>query len=70
MSSTTSKVDLDRVMSFREWCERNSLSAATGRRLLTSGRGPIVTRLSERRLGIRERNNLEWLKACEGQSAA
>jgi hypothetical protein len=55
------KGDLDRVMSYRTWCERIGVSEATGRRLLASGRGPRVTRLSERRIGIRERDHLTWL---------
>jgi hypothetical protein len=39
-----------RVMSFAQWCALNGISPATGRRLLRSGRGPIVTRLSDRRI--------------------
>jgi predicted DNA-binding transcriptional regulator AlpA len=54
--------DLDRVDSFREWCRRCGFSEATGRRLLASGRGPRVVRLSERRIGIRERDHLAWLE--------
>jgi predicted DNA-binding transcriptional regulator AlpA len=61
--SNQSEQDLDRVISFREWCARNSLSEATGRRLLASKKGPIVTRLSERRIGIRERDYRAWLDA-------
>lgn len=49
-----------RVMSFARWCELNGISPATGRRLLRSGRGPIVTRLSDRRIGITVGNNRRW----------
>jgi hypothetical protein len=56
--------DLDRVNSFAEWCKRNGFSKATGRRILQSGNGPVVTRMSQRRFGIRERHNLEWLDRC------
>jgi hypothetical protein len=49
-----------RVMSFAQWCEINNLSAATGRRILASGKGPKVIQLSERRIGIREDHNTEW----------
>jgi hypothetical protein len=58
-----SPTDLDRVMTFAQWCERIGVSPATGRRILKSGRGPKVTLLSERRMGIRERHHLEWLDA-------
>jgi hypothetical protein len=49
-----------RVMTFARWCELNGISPATGRRLLRSGRGPIVTRLSDRRIGITVGNNRRW----------
>jgi hypothetical protein len=49
-----------RVMSFAQWCALNDISPATGRRLLRSGRGPIVTRLSDRRIGITVGNNRRW----------
>ena len=54
-----------RVMSFAQWCALNGISPATGRRLLGSGRGPIVTRLSDRRIGITVGNNRRWQEfAC------
>jgi predicted site-specific integrase-resolvase len=53
--------DPDSVSSFDEWCERVGISPATGRRLIAAGKGPTITRLSERRMGIRERHHLEWL---------
>ena len=49
-----------RVMSFAQWCALNGISPATGHRLLRSGRGPIVTRLSDRRIGITVGNNRRW----------
>jgi hypothetical protein len=63
--------DLDRVNSFAEWCNRIGVSPATGRRLLASNRGPRVTQLSERRIGIRERDHLAWLdaNAVSGEAA-
>ena len=66
----TEPQDLDRVISFAEWCERVNISPATGRRLIAAGKGPTVTWLSERRMGIRERHHLEWLDRCAGQKAA
>jgi hypothetical protein len=49
-----------RVMSFAHWCALNGISPATGRRLLKAGHGPIVTRLSHRRIGITVGANIEW----------
>jgi hypothetical protein len=49
-----------RVMTFAEWCHLNAISPATGRRLLNSGRGPILTRLSDRRIGITIGANIAW----------
>ena len=49
-----------RVMSFAQWCALNGISPATGRRLLRSDRGPIVTRLSDRRIGITVGANVAW----------
>ena len=49
-----------RVMTFREWCELNSIAKNTGRRLMARGEGPRITRLSENRIGIREDHNAEW----------
>ena len=50
----------NRVRSFREWCAINGFSLATGRRILASGKGPKVIQLSERRIGIRDSDNLAW----------
>jgi predicted DNA-binding transcriptional regulator AlpA len=49
-----------RVMPFREWCELNSISEDTGQRLVARGDGPKLTKLSARRLGVREDHNAEW----------
>ena len=49
-----------RVMTFAHWCRLNGISPATGRRLLRSGRGPIVTLLSDRRIGITIGANIAW----------
>jgi hypothetical protein len=55
--------DPDRVFTFAVFCRRVGISPATGRRLFASGRGPRVTWLSPRRMGIRERHFVEWLDA-------
>jgi hypothetical protein len=52
--------DEDRVMTFPEWCAKNTLSLATGQRIVRRGEGPTITRLSERRIGITVRHNKEW----------
>jgi hypothetical protein len=55
--------DDHRVLSFRQWCELNSISLSTGRRILASGSGPQVTQLSRRRIGITNRSNRAWQAA-------
>jgi hypothetical protein len=62
--------DLDRINSFSEWCKRAGISEATGRRILAAGEGPTVTWLSARRMGIRERDYLDWLDRRAGKAAA
>jgi hypothetical protein len=61
--------DLDRVQPFPAWCERCGFSEPTGRRLIKTGLGPVVTWLSPRRMGIRERHHREWLDARAQGSA-
>jgi hypothetical protein len=51
----------DVVKSFRTWCQVSGLSVATGKRLIKSGQGPIITRLSKGRVGIRGRHHRLWL---------
>jgi hypothetical protein len=59
----------DRVLTFAEWCELNRVSAATGRRLIAAGHGPVITHLSERRIGITVGANRRWLAARSGSAA-
>jgi predicted DNA-binding transcriptional regulator AlpA len=56
-----------RIMTIKEWCERSAFSTVTGWRLMKSGRGPQLTRISERRLGIREDHYREWLDSRKVQ---
>src|SRR5262249_47406908 len=53
-------LDDGRVLTFNEWCALNGIGKRTGRRILTSGSGPVVTQLSERRIGITVGNNRRW----------
>jgi hypothetical protein len=59
-SATDRELNQFRVLTFAQWCALNGISAATGRRILASGLGPIVTRLSARRIGITVGNNAAW----------
>jgi hypothetical protein len=52
--------DDDAVLTFDEWCALNGFSPRVGRRILKSGNGPTVTRLSDRRIGISRKNNRLW----------
>jgi hypothetical protein len=49
-----------KVMTFREWCDLNAISVATGKRLIESGNGPKVIQLSVKRIGIRACDNAAW----------
>jgi hypothetical protein len=65
-SEQTSRIAIDSadlVMTFREWCHLRRFSVSTGRRLIDSGNGPQVTRLSERRIGITVGADRKWLAA-------
>jgi predicted DNA-binding transcriptional regulator AlpA len=53
----------NRIMTFREWCERNSFSPVTGWRIMKAGDGPKVTQISARRIGIREDHHAAWLES-------
>jgi hypothetical protein len=48
-----------RILTFKQWCVLNSISEATGRRLIRAGK-VRVTRLSERRIGISESANADY----------
>ena len=48
------------VLTFSEWCKLNQISERTGRKILASPDGPVVTELSTRRLGITIANNRVW----------
>jgi hypothetical protein len=54
------EADDHRVLSFRQWCELNGFSPATGRRIINAGNGPVITQLSARRIGITVANNAAW----------
>jgi predicted DNA-binding transcriptional regulator AlpA len=51
----------DRVLTLAEAAHLTGLSIATFRRLLREERGPAVTTLSPRRLGVRVKHLRQWL---------
>jgi hypothetical protein len=60
--------DDQRVMTIGQWCEINGFSIWTGQRLLKAGKGPVITQISDRRIGITVANNRAWQKARERTS--
>jgi hypothetical protein len=60
----------DRVRSLAETAALLGISIATLRRMITAGTGPTVTRLSPRRLGIRDSHRAAYLDANAGRSAS
>jgi hypothetical protein len=54
-----------RVYTFRQWCDLNGFSTATGRRILAAGKCKYM-QLSERRIGIGEDDNADFQAACRG----
>jgi predicted DNA-binding transcriptional regulator AlpA len=57
----------DHVHRWRDWCAMVGISTTTGWRLCKAGRGPIVTQLSPKLIGVRHRHHLAWLEAREPQ---
>jgi hypothetical protein len=52
-----------RVIPFLEWCDLRGFSRSTGRRIIAAGKVKI-TELSDRRIGIREDHDREYLDSC------
>ena len=53
-------LDDQRVMTVAQWAKVNGFSIWTGQRLLKAGKGPVVTQISDRRIGITVRSNRAW----------
>jgi hypothetical protein len=53
----------DQILSFHEWCRLNRISTRTGRRIIASDKGPVVTQMSPQRIGITVANNARWQAA-------
>jgi hypothetical protein len=54
--------DDDEVLTFAQWCKSISISTRTGRILKAGGRGPVFTKVSDKRIGVTRRNNRIWLR--------
>jgi hypothetical protein len=54
------------ILSFRQWCALNGFSERTGRRILSGPNPPIVTRLTDTRIGISVGNNRRWQESRAG----
>lgn len=57
----------DHVHSWKVWCAMVGAHPTTGWRWVKSGNGPIITRLSTKKIGVRHRHHLAWLEAREQQ---
>jgi hypothetical protein len=55
----------DQILLFPAWCALNGFSDRTGRRIISSGKGPVVTRVSPKIIGITVANNARWQKSRE-----
>jgi predicted DNA-binding transcriptional regulator AlpA len=63
-------IGVDRVRSLQETAELLGIGIATLRRMIAAGTGPTVTRLSARRLGIRDSHREAFLDAHACKTAA
>jgi hypothetical protein len=54
--------DDDRVMTIREWAALNGFSMSTAYRILNGPKEkrPVITQLSDKRIGITVKNNRLW----------
>ncbi len=58
-------LDDQRVMTIPQWAEVNGFSIWTGKRLIKAGKGPVITQISDRRIGVTVGNNRAWQKSRE-----
>jgi len=58
-------LDDQRVMTIPQWAEVNGFSIWTAQRLLKAGKGPPITQISDRRIGITVGNNRKWQASRE-----
>ena len=53
----------NRILNLAQWALLNGISIATARRILKSGHGPAITKLSDRRIGISLGADAAWKQA-------
>jgi hypothetical protein len=53
----------DQILTMDEWCCLNRISIRTGRRIIKSGHGPVVTQVSAQRIGVLVKDNARWQAA-------
>jgi predicted site-specific integrase-resolvase len=72
MSNKSSSRDLPsgflRVVPWEQWCKSKGISKLTGIRLRQQGKIKVV-KLSERRLGVREDDDREFMKNAAAEGA-
>jgi predicted DNA-binding transcriptional regulator AlpA len=61
---------LDHVHRWRDWCKLVGISPTTGWRVVKAGKGPIITHLSPKLIGVRHRHHLAWLETREQHTNA
>lgn len=61
--SAAAGAPLEPVTPWQDWCALRGMSVATGNRLRKAGKGPEITRVSERRIGVRASADRAWLNA-------
>jgi hypothetical protein len=54
--------DDDAVLTLVEWAALNGISLRVARSIIASDKGPVITRLSARRLGVSRKAHREWLE--------
>lgn len=55
-----SELDPYQVLPFKKWIELAGVSRSTGWKILHSGDGPKMIRISERRVGVRVLDHIKW----------
>jgi hypothetical protein len=58
-------LDGQQVLTIKQFADLNGFSVFTARRLIKAGKGPVVTQISDRRVGITVANNGAWQRARE-----
>jgi hypothetical protein len=56
-------VNDSQVLTVHQWCALGNFSLRTGRRIISSGTGPVVTQLSAKRIGITVGADRAWKAA-------